>query len=46
MRKYTQAQGRSLEIDFLDFMVIAANGAAAVLMDVGIIPEVICTDLD
>ncbi|WP_292373578.1 6-hydroxymethylpterin diphosphokinase MptE-like protein [Methanosarcina sp. UBA411] len=34
------------EINFLDFTVIAADGAAAVLMDVGIIPEVICTDLD
>ena len=34
------------EINFSDFTVIAADGAAAVLMDVGIIPEVICTDLD
>ena len=34
------------EINSLDFTVIAADGAAAVLMDVGIIPEVICTDLD
>jgi len=34
------------EINFLDFTVIAADGAAAVLMDIGIVPEVICTDLD
>ncbi len=34
------------EINFLDFTVIAADGAAAVLIDMGIIPEVICTDLD
>ena len=34
------------EINFLDFTVIAADGAAAIIMDVGIIPEVICTDLD
>ncbi|HWQ47377.1 MAG TPA: 6-hydroxymethylpterin diphosphokinase MptE-like protein [Methanosarcina sp.] len=34
------------EIDFLDFTIIAADGAAAVLMDMGIVPEVICTDLD
>ncbi len=27
-------------------MVIAADGAAAVLMDIGRVPEVICTDLD
>jgi len=30
----------------LDFTVIAADGTAAVLIDVGVLPEVICTDLD
>jgi len=35
-----------LEINFSAFTVIAADGAAAVLMDMGIVPEVICTDLD
>lgn len=34
------------EINYSDFTVIAADGAAAVLMDMGIVPEVICTDLD
>lgn len=34
------------EISISDFTVIAADGAAAVLMDMGIVPEVICTDLD
>jgi uncharacterized Rossmann fold enzyme len=34
------------EIDFSAFTVIAADGAAAVLMDAGIVPDVICTDLD
>ena len=34
------------EIDLSAFTVIAADGAAAVLMDMGIVPEVICTDLD
>lgn len=34
------------EINFPDFTVIAADGAAAVLMDMGRVPEVICTDLD
>ena len=34
------------EINFSAFTVIAADGAAAVLMDMGIVPEVICTDLD
>jgi len=34
------------EINFSDFTVIAADGAAAVFMDMGIMPEVICTDLD
>lgn len=34
------------EINLSDFTVIAADGAAAVLMDMGIVPEVICTDLD
>lgn len=33
-------------IDLSDFIIIAADGAAAVLMDTGRIPEVICTDLD
>ena len=33
-------------INFSAFTVIAADGAAAVLMDMGIVPEVICTDLD
>ena len=34
------------EIDLSAFVVIAADGAAAVLMDIGYVPEVICTDLD
>lgn len=34
------------EIDLSAFVVIAADGAAAVLMDIGRVPEVICTDLD
>jgi len=34
------------EINLSDFTVIAADGAAAVLMDMDIVPEVICTDLD
>jgi len=34
------------ETNFSDFTVIAADGAAAVLMDMGRVPEVICTDLD
>ncbi len=34
------------EIDFSAFTVIAADGAAAVLMDAEIVPGVICTDLD
>lgn len=29
-----------------DFVIIAADGAAAVLLDTGCIPDVICTDLD
>ena len=33
-------------INFFAFTVIAADGAAAVLMDMGVVPEVICTDLD
>jgi len=33
-------------INFSALTVIAADGAAAVLMDMGIVPEVICTDLD
>jgi len=28
------------------FLIIAADGAAAALMDIGCVPEVICTDLD
>jgi uncharacterized Rossmann fold enzyme len=35
-----------LEIDLSTFVIIAADGAAAVLMDTGRVPEVICTDLD
>lgn len=34
------------EINTSAFTVIAADGAAAVLMDMGIVPEIICTDLD
>lgn len=34
------------EINLSGFTVIAADGAAAVLMDTGCVPEVICTDLD
>ena len=34
------------EIDLSTFVIIAADGAAAVLMDIGRVPEVICTDLD
>ncbi|HII02419.1 TPA: DUF115 domain-containing protein [Methanosarcinaceae archaeon] len=34
------------EIDLSSFVIIAADGAAAVLMDLGRVPEVICTDLD
>jgi uncharacterized Rossmann fold enzyme len=34
------------KIDLSDFVVIAADGAAAVLMDLSRVPEVICTDLD
>jgi len=33
-------------VNFSALTVIAADGAAAVLMDMGIVPEVICTDLD
>ncbi len=35
-----------LNIDLSAFVIIAADGAAAVLMDMGRVPEVICTDLD
>jgi uncharacterized Rossmann fold enzyme len=35
-----------LRINLPDFVVIAADGAAAVLMGIGHRPEVICTDLD
>jgi len=34
------------EIDLAAYVIIAADGAAAVLMDTGRVPEVICTDLD
>jgi uncharacterized Rossmann fold enzyme len=34
------------EIDLAAYVIIAADGAAAVLMDAGRVPEVICTDLD
>jgi len=34
------------EIDLSAFVIIAADGAAAVLMDTGRVPEIICTDLD
>ena len=34
------------EIDLSAFVVIAADGATAVRMDIGCVPEVICTDLD
>ncbi|AKB74392.1 6-hydroxymethyl-7,8-dihydropterin pyrophosphokinase [Methanosarcina lacustris Z-7289] len=34
------------KIDLSAFVIIAADGAAAVLMDVDRVPEVICTDLD
>jgi uncharacterized Rossmann fold enzyme len=33
-------------INFSSFTVIAADGAAAVLMDMGVVPDAICTDLD
>jgi 2-amino-4-hydroxy-6-hydroxymethyldihydropteridine diphosphokinase len=35
-----------LDIDLSVFVIIAADGAAAVLMDIDRVPEVICTDLD
>lgn len=35
-----------LKIDLSAFVIIAADAAAAVLMDIGCVPEVICTDLD
>jgi 2-amino-4-hydroxy-6-hydroxymethyldihydropteridine diphosphokinase len=41
-----QLRKELLEIDLSAFVVIAADGAAAVLMDAGRVPEVICTDLD
>lgn len=34
------------EIDLSAFVIVAADGAAAVLMDMGHVPDVICTDLD
>ncbi|KKH45293.1 6-hydroxymethylpterin diphosphokinase MptE-like protein [Methanosarcina sp. 1.H.A.2.2] len=34
------------KIDLSAFVIVAADGAAAVLMDMGRVPEVICTDLD
>ncbi|KKG08697.1 6-hydroxymethylpterin diphosphokinase MptE-like protein [Methanosarcina sp. 2.H.A.1B.4] len=35
-----------LKLDLSSFVIVAADGAAAVLMDMGRVPEVICTDLD
>ncbi|MDD3041407.1 MAG: DUF115 domain-containing protein [Methanosarcinaceae archaeon] len=35
-----------LELELSNFVIIAADGAAAILMDLGRIPEVIVTDLD
>jgi uncharacterized Rossmann fold enzyme len=35
-----------LELDLSAFVIIAADGASAALMDLGRVPEVICTDLD
>lgn len=35
-----------LKLDLSSFVIIAADGAAAVLMDMGRVPDVICTDLD
>lgn len=35
-----------LEMDLSSFVIIAADGAAAVLIVLGRVPEVICTDLD
>lgn len=34
------------KIDLSAFVIIAADGASAVFMDMGRVPEVICTDLD
>ncbi|MGB9938234.1 6-hydroxymethylpterin diphosphokinase MptE-like protein [Methanosarcina sp.] len=39
-------RGDLSEINFSDFTVISANGATAVLMDMGVVPEFICADLD
>ncbi|MFZ2499514.1 6-hydroxymethylpterin diphosphokinase MptE-like protein [Methanosarcina sp.] len=41
-----QLRKELMEIDLSAFFIIAADGAAAVLMDTGRVPEVICTDLD
>jgi uncharacterized Rossmann fold enzyme len=35
-----------LKLDLSSFVIVAADGAAAVLMDMGRMPDVICTDLD
>ncbi|AKB28191.1 6-hydroxymethyl-7,8-dihydropterin pyrophosphokinase [Methanosarcina siciliae T4/M] len=35
-----------LAVNLSAFVIIAADGATAVLMDIGRVPEVICTDLD
>jgi 2-amino-4-hydroxy-6-hydroxymethyldihydropteridine diphosphokinase len=35
-----------IELSLSNFVIIAADGAAAVLMDTGRVPDVICTDLD
>ena len=34
------------KIDLSAFVIIAADGASAAFMDMGRVPEVICTDLD
>ena len=41
-----QLRNELSKIDLSAFVIIAADGAAAVLMDIGRVPEVICTDLD
>lgn len=39
-------EGELEEVQPEDYCVIAADGAAAVLMDMGIVPHIIVTDLD
>jgi len=39
-------KGELEEVQPTDFCIIAADGAAAVLMDMGIVPHIIVTDLD